>query len=302
MTSNRPAGRPAKNTVPPTSRRSARQQRIANREANRALTRASTHGPSGPGRGSLMVWSLAFAVVAVVVIGAAIVLSQSKTNTFSVTPIPPVVVTPTNIPSNDRTLGNPTAPVTVDLYGDFRCTFCFDFTTQGTEKNLIDNYIANGKAKLVWHDYLTIDTPGTTASRDAANAAWCAADQGKFWVMHDWLYVNQSPSEAASAFTVARLSQIAQMAGLDMTKFQPCLDQGTHNSAIADEQTAKPSDVKGTPAVVVNGKLVSDFSYAGIKVAIDAALGLPTPSPSTSASGSATASASASASSSASAS
>jgi protein-disulfide isomerase len=243
-----------------------------------------------------MLWSLAFVVVALVVLVALVVVTQQKSTVGLGAPIQPSVVTPANIPSNGRTLGNPTAPVTVDLYGDFRCTFCFDFTTQGTEKNLIDNYIANGKAKLVWHDYLTIDTPGTTASRDAANAAWCAADQGKFWVMHDWLYVNQSPSEAASAFTVARLSQIAQMAGLDMTKFQPCLDQGTHNSAIAAEQTAKPSDVKGTPAVVVNGKLLSDFSYAGIKVAIDGALGLPTPSPSTSASGSATASASASAS------
>jgi protein-disulfide isomerase len=250
-----------------------------------------------------MLWSLAFVVVALVVVVAVVLATQQKSTVGLGTPIHPVVVTPTNIPSNGRTLGNPNATVTIDLWGDFRCTGCFDFATQGTEKSLVDNYIATGKAKLVWHDYLIIDlNRSETASRDASAAAWCAADQGKFWTMHDWLYANQSPQELASAFTKDRLSQIAQLAGLDMTQYQTCFDQGKHNDEIAAEQTSKPSDVTGTPTVFVNGKLASDFSYAGLKVAIDGALGLPTPSPSTSASGSATASASASASSSASAS
>ena len=303
MTSNRPAGRPAKNTVPPTSRRSARQQRLANREANRSLTRASTHGSSGPGRGSLMLWSGVFVVVALVVIGALIVATQGKASGPLSSPIPPVVITPANIPSSGQTLGDPNAKVTVDLYGDFRCSACFDFTTQGTEKQLVDNYIATGKAKLVWHDFITIDLKdGTTASRDAANAAWCAADQGKFWVMHDYLYANQAASEAPAAFSKDRLAQIGKLAGLDMTKFQPCLDQGTHNAAIAAAQLpgALPSDAGGTPALYVAGKIVGPSgtvaNYDELKAAIDTALGLPAPSPSASASSSASATASATAS------
>jgi protein-disulfide isomerase len=122
--------------------------------------------------------------------------------------------------------------------------------------------------------------------------------------MHDWLYANQSPTEAANAFTPARLSQIGQLAGLNMAQYQPCLDQGTHNSAIATEQAAVPSDAGGTPAIYVNGKIVGGSgtvpSYSDLQVAIDGALGLPTPTPS--ASGSASASASASSSTSASAS
>ena len=295
MTSNRPAGRPAKNTVPPTSRRSARQQRLASREANRALSKAGTHGTSGPARGSLMLWSLAFVVVAVVVVGALIFATQNKQPTPpNGSPIPPVVVTASNIPSNGRVLGNPDAKVTVDIYEDFRCSFCFDFTTQGDEKNLEDNYIATGKAKLVWHDFITIDRPGgVTESRDAANAAWCAADQGKFWVMHDWLYANQSPTEADGAFTLARLSQIGQDAGLNMAQYQTCLNQGTHNAEIAAEQKSLPKDAGGTPAIYVDNKLVSGFAYSGIKAAIDTALGVPSPSPSASASASTSASASA---------
>jgi protein-disulfide isomerase len=273
MTSNRPAGRPSSgNSAPPTSRRSARQQRLANREANRAITRASTRGSDGGGMNSLLLWSVVAAVVAVVVVGGLLLVSQSKSNT-SGAPIAPGVVTPTTIPSNGTTLGNANAPVTIDLYSDFRCSACLVFALEGTEKNVVDNYVATGKAKLVWHDFLTIDSPGHTSSRDAANAGWCAADQNKFWTMHDWLYANQSADETADSFPKSRLSDIGKAAGLDMTKFQPCLDGGTHNDAIAAGQKGAPSDITGTPTVFVNGKIVGAAgavpTYDQIKAAID---------------------------------
>src|SRR5664279_3875075 len=242
MTSNRPAGRPSSGkSAPPTSRRSARQQRLANREANRAITRASTRGSDGGGMNSLLLWSVVAVAVAVVVVGGLFLVSQPKTNT-SGAPNPPGVLTPTTIAWNGQTLGNANAPVTIDLYGDFRCSACLAFTLEGTEKSVVDNYVATGKAKLVWHDFLTIDTPGVTSSRDAANAGWCAADQNKFWTMHDWLYANQSVDESSPSFPKSMLSDIAKAAGMDMTKFQPCLDGGTHNDAIAAEQTSKPAE------------------------------------------------------------
>jgi len=282
MTSNRPVGRPSSGkNAPPTSRRSARQQRLASREANRAITRASTRGSEGGGMSSLVLWSVVAVVVAVVVVAGLVLLSSSKSNT-SGTPTTPGVVTPTTITWNGTTLGNASAPVTIDLYGDFRCSACLAFTVGGTEKNVVDSYVATGRAKLVWHDFLTIDTPGVTSSRDAANAAWCAADQNKFWTMHDWLYANQSPDESSPSFPKSTLSDIATAAGMDMTKFQPCLDGGTHNDAIAAEQTNKPAEVTGTPTVFVNGKLVgaqgSVATFAQIKAAIDGIGASPAPS------------------------
>lgn len=223
--------------------------------------------------------------VAAVVVAAAFIVSQSG-GSSSGTPQPPKVVTPASVPSNGRTLGQPNAPVTVDLYGDFRCSACFGFTTGGEESDLVTNYIATGKAKLVWHDLLSIDQfRGGTASRDAANAAWCAADQGRFWTMHDWLYANDlSPTESASAFTASRLSDIAKGAGLDMSKFQPCFDAGTHNADIAGEQSGTPTQATGTPSVFVAGKFVGDPAakliptYQQISAAIDAALASSSPS------------------------
>ena len=271
----------------------AGQQRLPKNGAGRNLARAGGRGFGGAGAGSIVPWSVGFVVIAVAIVAAAVISSQlGGGGSSSGSPVPPSVITPTNIPSDGRTLGDPSAPVTIDVYGDFRCSACFVFTTGGTEQNLVDNYVATGKARLVWHDFITIDRGGTTASRDAANAAWCAADQGKFWVMHDWLYANQSPTEDASAFTQSRLTEIGREAGLDMATYQPCLDQGTHDAAIAAEQTATPAQVVATPSIIVNGKFVAGAdanswpTYDLIKAAIDAALASPAPSASAGASAS----------------
>ncbi len=301
MTQSRPNGRPtpAPKGAPPTSRRSARQQRLANREANRALARAGTSGTSGSGFGSLMMWTVVAIAIGAVVIGGAYLLTNQKANgSVGASPITPFVVTPSGVPSNGRTLGQADAKVTIDAWEDFRCTACFDFTTND-EPQLVTNYIKTGKAKLVFHDLLTIDshsTPPSTESRDAANAALCANDQGDFWPFHDWLFTNQSPSESAGAFTISRLILLGQDAGLNMTTFEPCVKNGTHLAEVAAEQTSVPSDATGTPSIYINSTLATDYTYAVLSAAIDKALN---PSASPSASGSAGASSSAGASNSA---
>ena len=288
MTAKRRGKRPSSGSgAPPAGQQSPKKQGQSERQRSRALARAGTRGSSAGDPGSLLLWSAVFITVAIAVAAVTVFVSQSRGG-VSGPPVAPSVVTPSNIASAGRTLGNAGAPVTVDIYGDFRCSACFRFTTGGTEQNLVASYIATGKAKLVWHDLLSIDKlRGGTASRDAANAAWCAADQGKFWVMHDWLYANDaSPTEDPSAFTLTRLSDIGKAAGLDMAKFQPCLNQGTHNDAIAGEASTTPHDATGTPSVFVNGKFVGDPSanlvpsYDQIAALIDTALASPTPKPS----------------------
>jgi protein-disulfide isomerase len=261
----------------PGGRNAAGQQRQTSPETKRNLSRAGTRG-SSDGRGSILLWSLVFVVVAAIVVGVTLIVAGAKNNTPSGTVIAPTVVTPADIASSGRTLGNPSAPVTIDLYGDFRCSACLVFTTGGTEQNLVANYIATNKVKLVWHDYLSIDKgQGGTASRDAANAAWCAADQGKFWVMHDWLYANNgNGSENPAMFTNARLTDIGRAAGLDMSKYQGCLNGGQHNGDISAEDLTTPAGVTGTPAVYLNGALLTGGTpdswpqYPQLKAAIDA--------------------------------
>jgi protein-disulfide isomerase len=292
MSSNRPSGRPSSGNVPPTSRRSARQQRLANREANRSLSRAGTHGSSGSSN-SLILYSVIAVLLGALVIVAALWLTSgtgSKNTGALGSPIAPQgsqITTPA-IATNGRTLGSSDAKVTMDLWEDFQCPNCWNFT-HDTESQVVANYVASGKVKVVYHDYLVIDgNTGGHESLDAANAALCASDQGKFWPYHDWLFANQY-TEGSGAFTKDRLKAIGHaMGGLDNTKFDSCVDSGSHNADVQAEQKQIPAGSQGTPTVVVNGTLLASFDYATISAALDKALGV-APSPSPSASASATA-------------
>jgi protein-disulfide isomerase len=237
----------------------------------------------------LVFWTGIAVIVGAVVIGAAFVLSQPQSSTASDF-VRPSVVTPSTIPSSGQTLGQADAPVTLDLYSDFRCTGCAAFY-RGQEPQVIDNYVAKGQVKLVYHDYTLIDkldaSQGiqTSASLDAANAGLCAADENAFWKYHDWLFANQSPTEDPSAFTIDRLIGIAKAAGIDNPTFEACVKDGKHDQDVAAEMSAAPSTINATPTLYVNGKLVTSSlgtnfqpTYSDIAAAIDAALAAASPS------------------------
>jgi protein-disulfide isomerase len=229
---------------------------------------------------------IAVAIAAVVIAGAFLLTNQGKAKQPLGSPNAPVgsALTSKSIPASGFTLGNADAKHTLDIYEDFQCPFCRDFTVD-TEPQVVANYVATGKAKLVWHDLVIIDkNVGGTESLDAANAARCANDQAMFWPYHDWLYTNQY-SEGSGAFSKDRLRSIGQLVGIpDLTKFNSCVDSGTHNTEITDQSAA--SGYSSTPTILVDGTVLSGFDYGTIQAALDKALGI-TPSPSAGASASA---------------
>ena len=203
--------------------------------------------------------------------------------------VPPSQPTPSDIPRSGRTLGDLNAPVTLDVWEDYQCPPCGDFGLMVLPK-LIDTYVKPGSVKVVVHDYIVIDVAmGGHESSDAANAAMCAADQGKFWTFQDWLLANQG-REASGAFSETRLLEIGRRAGLLMNSFQTCVQTGAHLADLRTEALTRPASVDATPKVIVNGRTLDTWDYASVAAAIDATLaGPPTslsPSPSGSPSGS----------------
>lgn len=86
-------------------------------------------------------------------------------------------------------LGKESAKVTIVEFSDFECPFCERHYTQ-TEGKLKSEYIDKGLVKFYYRDYpLTQIHPG---AQKAAEAARCAADQGKYWEYHDALFENQT--------------------------------------------------------------------------------------------------------------
>ncbi len=281
MTNNRPAGRPSSgNSAPPTSRRSARQQRLANREANRNLSRAATRGSSGSNTSLLLYTVVAIAIAAIVVVGALLLTNKPASNHTFGSPNAPVgnAVTLASIPASGRTLGNADAKHTIGIYEDFQCPNCRTFTEED-ESQVVTNYVQTGKAKIVYYDLIVIDANiGGTESLDAANAARCAADQGKFWTYHDWLFNNQY-GEGSGAFTKDRLKTMGQMVAIqDLTKFNSCVDGGTYNADVKTESSSSGSN--STPTIKIDGGApLGGYDYATVSAALDKVLGA-SPSPS----------------------
>jgi protein-disulfide isomerase len=190
-----------------------------------------------------------------------------------------VAIVPSDIPSAGRTLGVATAPVTLAVWVDFRCSACKAFTN-GTQAQLIETYVRQGTLKIEYHDFIVIDAAdGGTDSLNAAAAARIAAAQGKFWAYVDLLWVNQDPNEAQGAFSRERLIDMARSAGLDVAAFTADFDGGKYQAQVRDESAAA-AGINATPAVLLDGKVIGADSvpdYQTLADAIDAILAAASP-------------------------
>jgi len=173
----------------------------------------------------------------------------------------------------DNTMGDPNAPVKLTIYADFQCPACGNWT-KDNEPSFIAKYVATNKVYFVYTPFSFIDDNGPgTESKDAAAAAFCAMDQGKFWQYHDMLYANQT-GENTGDFSAKRLAAFAQKLGLDMNQFNSCFNSGKYKSTVLqDKAEGTTLGVSATPSFAINGKLVViQSSYDELNAAIDAAL------------------------------
>ncbi len=166
-------------------------------------------------------------------------------------------------------LGLSSAPVVLAEYGDFQCTSCGAFF-RSVEPQIKAAYIDTGRIRFEWHDFAWIGQE----SLDAANAARCAGDQGKFWELHDLLYGSQS-GENQGAFAKARLKAMGVQLGLEPVVYNACVDGNTHAAAVqADLSDVQNKGFNSTPTFLLAGqRIVGAQPFAIFKSAIDGALG-----------------------------
>ncbi len=170
---------------------------------------------------------------------------------------------------SNNALGPADAAVTVVEYSDFQCPFCRR-AFSGAAKQIIDTYVSSGKVRFVYKHLAFLGQE----SIDAAVAAECAADQGKFWDYHDYLFNLQVNGENVGAFTKDKLTQYAQAVGLDMARFTPCLQNNETLARVeADGAEARDHGFGGTPSFLVHDtKIVGAQPSQAFSQVIDAAL------------------------------
>jgi protein-disulfide isomerase len=152
-------------------------------------------------------------------------------------------------------VGEEGAKSTLVVWEDFRCPACKAFET--AYRPTIHELTGSGKLKVEYHLATIIDgNMGGTGSRNAANAAACAQDLGKFPGYHDVLYENQ-PEETSDDYAKnEKLLELAQKVdGLDTPAFRSCVEKGTHNSWVDKSASAfRNGGFSGTPTVLLDGK------------------------------------------------
>jgi protein-disulfide isomerase len=152
----------------------------------------------------------------------------------------PRLTVPVN--ENDHVLGPATATVTLVEYGDYECPFCG--AAHVSVKELLR--LAGDDIQFVFRHF-----PMSTIhphALPAAEAAEAAGAQGKFWEMHDLLFMNQD------RLGLADLLGYAQTLGLDLERFALEVDQHVHQPRIRqDFMSGIRSGVNGTPTFFVNG-------------------------------------------------
>jgi protein-disulfide isomerase len=142
--------------------------------------------------------------------------------------------------------GSEKAPVTVVKFEDFQCPFCKQ--VQPTFNELLSRY--NGKVRLV-HKDLPLESIHPQA-RQAAEAARCAYEQGKFWEYHDKLYAT-SPKASGDD-----LKSYAKEVGLNVDSFDRCFTSGKYKAVVQqDLNEGVQLGLTGTPTIFINGREIS---------------------------------------------
>ena len=145
--------------------------------------------------------------------------------------------------------GSPDAPVTIVEFSDFQCSFCRAFWRE-TLPRIQEKYIQTGKVRFVYRHLAILGPP----SVQAAIAAECAHEQGKFWPYHDRLFTNTGPF----AFTTRNLKRYAAEEGLEPANFGTCLDGERPREKVEQETIiGRTIGMTGTPAFLINrGRLI----------------------------------------------
>jgi protein-disulfide isomerase len=143
-------------------------------------------------------------------------------------------------------LGDPNAPITILEWGDYQCTFCYRFH-QNTLDTVIEDYIKTGKVKLVFKDF-PLNGPDSIL---AAEAAYCADDQEKYWQYHNELYKNWG-GERTGWVTRESLEKFATTVNLNLNEFNKCLDSHKYQNRVNTlYEFGKEVGIDATPSFLV---------------------------------------------------
>lgn len=145
--------------------------------------------------------------------------------------------------ANGPRLGVPDAKLRIVVFSDFECVYCAQLATglRSMVEKSADTSVSFRHFPLESH----------SAASSAAQFAACAQQKGKFWPLHDRLF------QRSNRLTIDNIREAWKLAGLLESEFVQCFeDVGAKQSVREDVALARRLDLRGTPSVFVNERLV----------------------------------------------
>lgn len=172
------------------------------------------------------------------------------------------------IRSTSHSTVNPNAKVSIVEFGDYQCPACA--VAYPVVKDILASYKDNPQVNFVFRNF---PLPQHQYAPLASEVAEAAGAQGKYWEMHDLLYVNQD-AWVNTTDPMPILVGYATQLKLDVNRFKSEVSANKYASIInQDEQDARTLNVNSTPTFFINGiKEAGIKSVADFKARIDAAL------------------------------
>lgn len=162
--------------------------------------------------------------------------------------------------------GEPDAPVTVVEISDYACIHCRNFNVEGPADELEAEYVETGQVQWVVLPYSS-----NSMTEPAAEAAFCAAEQGEFFDYHREMFARFGTDGAYSADSIR---SAAESAGADVEAFDACLSNNANADLLQQNRTASlDAGVTATPTFFINGVKVEGNAPQEIRRQIDSILG-----------------------------
>ena len=149
--------------------------------------------------------------------------------------------------TNQFSIGDPNAPVSVVEFSNYGCSHCRDFS-ENAEADFIATYVDTGK---VYFTYVNIpyNDEGYLA---ASEASYCAAEQNLFYEYKEQVFTYVGYTDA---FSVENLIKYAKAAGLDTNAFTTCMESDAYAQSYLDDYAyAEEIGLQGTPSFLINGE------------------------------------------------
>ena len=193
-------------------------------------------------------WIVIAMVTLVVVTGVFFsMLSQNNKENASLAGLDGIKLKPAVASTIDVNNGS---AIVIDIWEDPQCPVCKNF--EDSFGDYVDSLVREKKATVRFH---VLSFLGDESVR-AANASFCAADEGQYLDFHHALYAVQSPLENSGFWSNETLIAIGAKIGIKSDKFTKCVSDGEKVDLVKANYDSMPKfGVQGTPTVFINGKL-----------------------------------------------